>query len=227
MHDFLEKYNNIRSIVNLTMDVDNADDYQLLELCNAAIKNNVYSVLVESSSVSVVWNWCEKSDVKICVPIYVALDKAWIKDLEEAVSNGAAEIEINSNGYSKEMFEHIASTIKRVVHHQLFIKFVLNTDKIKISDISQITNEIAKHKLVDCIKINFSNSCFEAAYINALMESLQKNGAEIGIDVYCGKLNSHDLDSYLKLFSMIFKVPISYELIRVSVTLRDFTNLWT
>jgi len=123
----------------------NIDDIK--RLCEEAIKYHFFSVCINPCYVKIVKDFLQKKDVKICTVISFPLGASTIKnkmnETEEAIKNGADEIDMvmNIGMFKSNKYDYVydeISSIKKIVKNRI-LKVIIETsvlnqdEKIKAS----------------------------------------------------------------------------------------------
>ncbi len=131
-HKSTEKVNTnkFNKIIDFTYLKDDANINNIEEICKLAIENSFYSVCVRPEFVSYAKNFLDRSEVKVCTVIsfHEGTDniRTKIKDTQDAILNGANEIDM-------------------VMNWQLLNKWTQEEDPTKKEDIeSKIYEEVRK-----------------------------------------------------------------------------------
>jgi deoxyribose-phosphate aldolase len=191
----------ISSYIDFTLLKPTTTEREIIDLCNAAHKNNYYSVCVSSSFVPLAKQLLLDSDAKVCTAIGFPLGsmstQSKIYEAEQAIEDGADEIEMVLNlGYMKS--RNYVSVLKDISD----VKRAIGKTPLKvIVEISELNkNEIIKaceiclDAKADIIKTStgFSKSGATLTAVKIIKKTL-RDGAKIeasgGID---------DLDIALK-----------------------------
>ncbi|MFI1773392.1 deoxyribose-phosphate aldolase [Thalassobellus citreus] len=118
---------------------------EIINLCNQAIKNNFYSVCVNSSYVSLSKQLLEKTDINVSAvigfPLGAMSTTSKVFEAKKAIENGASEIEMVINlGFLKS--KNYVSVLKDISDVKLAIGRIPLKVIIEISELSK--NEIIK-----------------------------------------------------------------------------------
>tara|TARA_R110002050_G_scaffold261556_1_gene401710 strand:+ start:244412 stop:245143 length:732 start_codon:yes stop_codon:yes gene_type:complete len=213
---------NISKHIDYSLLKPTATERDVIDLCNDAIKNNFYSVCINSSYVSLAKQLLEKTDVKVCstvgFPLGAMSTTSKVFEAKKAIENGANEIEMVINlGFLKS--RNYVSVLKDISDVKLAIgstplKVIIEISELNKNEIIKAC-EISLDAKADFIKTStgFSKSGATLTAVKIIKKTIKDNAkikASGGIS---------DLETALKFFEA------GADRIGTSTAIKDLTKL--
>ncbi|MFI1743348.1 deoxyribose-phosphate aldolase [Thalassobellus sediminis] len=198
-----------------------ATEREIINFCNEAIKNNFYSVCINSYYVSLAKQLLEKTDVKVCTivgfPLGAMSTTSKVFEAKKAIENGADEIEVVMNlGLLKS--KNYVSVLKDISDVKLAIgkkplKVIIEISELNKNEIIKAC-EISLDAKADFIKTStgFSKSGATLTAVKIIKKTIKDNA---NIKAYGG---INDLDTALKF------IEAGADRIGTSTLIKDLTK---
>ncbi|MGB9749678.1 MAG: deoxyribose-phosphate aldolase [Caldisericia bacterium] len=141
--------NDLARLIDHTLLKSDTKIDDIKKLCEEAIKYQFYSVCINPCYVKIAKDFLQKKDIKVCTvisfPLGASTTKNKINETEEAIKNGADEIDMvmNIGMFKSNQYDYVydeISSIKKIVKNKI-LKVIIETsilnqdEKIKASEI--------------------------------------------------------------------------------------------